>query len=194
MSRYFLLIVTTLLLTVLLLPASSIQLHAQEDEPVQPRPAQELLAWGAEVLPYPEWLFQVQEQPEQVTSQWTRSSDGAIIAHNHRLGVLQYTGEEINEFVDDAWLGSALDSYDGWIGTGRCTIDSTLVVDVEAELDETTYAIRYWLFTTDNDAFASVTAIFPVEKIDELDSLATELLPDVASCAAARQDGGENPE
>lgn len=159
-------------------------------EPENPKPPSDtilgdLIKWGEETMPYPDWNVRLDATPGQVSVTWSNNTF-ALVYYLYQWGdpesFTDFSGSELDTKTDPEWMQTVMENYDKWEETQRCYDDETLTVELVAVHEEKQYKARYWVWA-EKGAFHAVTAVFPRDQEADLEALADAHFGEAARCS-----------
>src|SRR5690242_9906239 len=91
------------LLVLVALPIVQTQLHGAAESQDAQRPAQVMLRWGMDQLPYPDWTVRIEESKADALSVWKH--EGAQIRYRQLFDFGTYSMDKLQALLrNDKWL------------------------------------------------------------------------------------------
>ena len=147
------------------------------------RPAQVMLRWGMDHLPYPEWTVRIEESKADALSVWKH--EGAQIRYRQLFDFGTYSMDKLQALLHtDKWLKATLQDYGKFDILAECVVGNMYVFDVKAQGktdSAVSYRVRYWVWS-DAQAFSEVLMSFNEERAADLDATADKLFGQAARC------------
>ncbi|MCC7446749.1 MAG: hypothetical protein IT324_04995 [Anaerolineae bacterium] len=150
------------------------------------RPAQVMLRWGTDHLPYPDWTVRIEESKADALSVWKH--EGAQIRYRQLFDFGTYSMDKLQAMLHtDKWLKATLQDYGAFDILAECVVGNMYLFDFKAQSQKdsaVSYRIRYWVWS-DAQAFSEVLMSFGEDQAADLEATADKLFGQAARC-----DGG----
>jgi len=159
-----------------------VQRNMAESQEAQ-RPAQVMLRWGTDHLPYPDWTVRIEESKADVLSVWKH--EGAQIRYHQLFDFGTYSMDKLQALVHtDKWLKTTLQDYGKYEVLAECAVGKMYLMDLKAQSakdSSVSYRVRYWVWS-DEQAFSEVLMSFTEQQAADLDATADKLFGQAARC------------
>ncbi len=174
------------LLALVALPIVQTQLRsAAESQDVQ-RPAQVMLRWGTDQLPYPDWMVKIEESKSDALSLWKH--DGAQIRYHQLFDFGAYSMDKLQAMLrNDKWMKATMQDYGQYETLAQCVVGNYFLFDLKAQSkadSAVSYRVRYWVWS-DAQAFSEVLMVFDEKQAADLETTADKLFGQAARCGGA---------
>lgn len=146
---------------------------------------QRTLEFSEKVFPAAGWQRSYTVGDQRVRVSWTNDEEGALAYWEYLLYACGYTSANLEEYFSAQNIKEVIfQSYQNLQPRRTCTHSNGILTlhEFTAELNDTTYEIRYWIKTDDETHILTVTLVFPQSSGELLDKYANDLFPELEAC------------
>lgn len=158
---------------------------AQEPTPAPPpstHPALDVLLWGIDFFPFPDWQVNVEASALEARSVWSTGKDYlAIVTYTRQFGDTVYSGEEVSQLISPDWFSILLADYDSWQEVSRCHNNTHLTVNLKAVEEGISYTARYWVWSEEG-TLVSALGVYQEDNAVQLEALGEVLIKTLPRC------------
>lgn len=142
------------------------------------------LSIGQDLFSKPEWVKSYTVEPYQVRLTRLNDTESAVAYIEYLMYNCGYGQADLDERFSQASFAIVFQNYESHAQTNFCEEGNLALYEYDLVNDEYPYAARYWVKQQSDTRLLIVMLVFPRENSTLMDTYATRLFPDLASCGA----------